>query len=101
MDSSIEPVPQFGSLQLRIPPVTGGAEGKDSLFGPRFFFVSPSPAQNNVVAAHIEGLFQRFGLHDGRVAFRIAAEGSHSIRDTFLIGVYDELDASFSSHAFA
>ena len=66
--------PELRSLLARLPAVAGLAQAEDPLLGARPLLVAAGAADRRVVAALVQRLAQRDGLHDPRVLVRAVAE---------------------------
>ena len=65
---------------------------KDAFLGPRPLLIAARPAEDDVVAAAVESLLQRFGAHSGRVGLAMV-ERVQASRAARLVGVDDKFKA--------
>lgn len=95
MDAGVVQAPQLGPLRLRVPLVPGSAKGEDPLLGARLFLIPPRPAQDDVISAAVQRLFQRFGFHHGGVSLGVVGERTYSFGQPRLIDMDNELHPGF------
>src|ERR1700722_10697113 len=88
-NAGVEQSPEFGALVARVPGMGGRAKRKDALFRPALLLVSPRPAKGGVVAAAIEGLPERFGLHHLGVELRAGADRRNPTPHPILVDMDD------------
>src|SRR5205085_2207029 len=93
LDPRIVKRPELRPLVLWIPAVARRAEGEDAFLGAALFLVAASPAESGIVAAGIERLLQRLGLHHLRIEGRAVVERVDAAGKPFRVGVNAEVEA--------
>src|SRR5690606_23274089 len=90
-DAGVVQVPQLRPLPARVPAVLGVAEREHALLGPRLLLVAARATDRGIVAARLQRLLQREGLHHLGMHAGAVAERADAVAHA--VGV--DVDAKF------
>ena len=92
-DLAVVDVPQLGALVFGVPSMVFVAEGVDTFFGTRLFFVATGTAERGVELVLVERLLERVGLHDVSVDITAVGERADALLHAFFVDVDDQIPA--------
>ncbi len=92
-DLAVVDIPQLGALVFGIPRMVFVAEGVDTFFGTRLFFVATGTAKCGIELVLVERLLERVGLHDVGMDVAAVGEWSDALLHAFFVDVDNQIPA--------